>query len=86
VAIDRSVKTELLSAIGWDVRALGESQLRSLTAMQRCIEDYRNSGDPEAAYGIRKHIRELEERSPHVFEALTFLRKVLTELEPPGVS
>jgi hypothetical protein len=68
----------VLSAIGWDLRALGEAQLRSLTAMQRCIEDFRKSGDPEAARGILTHITELEDRSPHVHETLNVLRETLS--------
>jgi hypothetical protein len=75
---------ELLSAMGWDLRGLGEAQLRSLTALQRCIEDFRKTGDPEAARGILKHIGELEERSPHVQHVLRDLRETLRTVTPPG--
>jgi hypothetical protein len=79
--MDRTDRVELLSAIGWDVRGLGEAQLRSLTAMQRCIEDFRKTGDPDALAGIRRHVRELEQRSPQVQTVLKHLLDTVSELE-----
>ena len=82
MSTDRSPKIDILTAMGWDLRALGEAQLRSLTAMQRCIEDYRKTSDPDAASEIRRHVADIEQRSPHVQEALNSLRETLGELEP----
>jgi hypothetical protein len=79
--MDRTDRAELLSAMGWDVRGLGEAQLRSLTAMQRCIEDFRTTGDLQALAGIRRHVRELEERSPQVQTVLKHLVDTVNELE-----
>jgi len=31
--------------------------------MQRCIEDYRKTSDPDAASEIRRHIEDIEEHS-----------------------
>jgi hypothetical protein len=70
----------MLSVMGWDVRGLGEAQLRSLTAMQRCIEDFRR-GDVKAAEGILKHIAELEVRSPVIQEALRLIRATLADAD-----
>jgi len=82
VSTDRPGKVEMLTVMGWDLRALGEAQLRSLTAMQRCIEDYRKTSDPHAASEIRRHMGDIEERFPHAQEALNSLRQALGELEP----
>ena len=80
MSIDPDMTVEVLSAIGWDLRALGEAQVRSLTAMQRCIEDYRKTSDPAAVSGILKHIDEIEGRSPKVHEALREIRETLRTL------
>ncbi len=66
---------DLLSAMAWDLRALAEAQVRSLTAMQRCIDDFRKSGASAAADGILKHIGEIEGRSPHAAESLRLIRQ-----------
>jgi hypothetical protein len=68
-----------MSAMGWDLRGLGEAQVRSLTAMQRCIEDFRK-GDRDAAVGILRHIGEIEGRSPQVAETLRELRAAVAAL------
>jgi hypothetical protein len=69
------VTGDVLSAMAWDLRALAEAQVRSLTAMQRCIDDYRKSGASDAAEGILKHIGEIEHRSPQAAESLHLLRQ-----------
>jgi hypothetical protein len=86
MSFDPTVRRELLSPVGWEVRALGEAQLRSLTAMQRCIDEFQRTGDPEAAEGVRRHIRELQERSPQVLEAIRFLITILDEVAPASGS
>lgn len=78
---DASGKADLLSAIGWDLRGLGEAQLRDLTAMQRCIDDFRRTSDREAAFGVLRHAGEIETRSPHVQEALGQLRDALAAID-----
>jgi hypothetical protein len=74
--------TEMLSALGWDLRGLGEAQLRSLTSLQRCIDDFRRTGNLEAAREILRHIAELEARSPVIRETLRRLRDELVAVEP----
>jgi len=66
---------DILSALAWDLRALAEAQVRSLTAMQRCIDDFRKTGDVAAAEGVLKHIGEIEGRSPQAAESLRLLRQ-----------
>jgi hypothetical protein len=81
VVNDRTAESDLLSAIGWDLRALGEAQLRSLTSLQRCIEDFNKTGDADAAHGILRHAGEIEGRSPQVYEALRHLRETLAGID-----
>ena len=76
-------KADLLATVGWDLRALGEAQLRNLTAMQRCIEEYRESKDRNALAEIRKHIAEMRDRSTHVGQALKLMGETLDDLGAP---
>jgi hypothetical protein len=76
----------MLSAIGWDLRALGEAQLRSLTSMQRCIEEFQATGDPHAADEIRRHAKALEERSVTVRDSLQYLIETLDRTAPATAS
>jgi hypothetical protein len=71
----------MLSAMGWDLRALGEAQVRSLTSMQRCIEDYRKTADPDALTKIRQHINDLEQRSQQAKISFAHLLAAVTEME-----
>jgi hypothetical protein len=45
-----------LAAVAWDLRASAEAQIRSLTALQRCIDEYRDTADPKALDEIAKHL------------------------------
>jgi hypothetical protein len=74
-------KVDLLLALGWDLRSLGEAQVRSITAMQRCIEDYRKASDPEALREIRRHIHELEHRSVKAKQSFTELLAAVDDIE-----
>ena len=79
--LNRADHVEVLSALGWDLRALGEAQVRSLTAMQRCIDDYRKTGDSDALREVRRHILELADRSHHAKESFDQLLQVMNDLE-----
>jgi len=45
-----------LRAASWDMRASMEANARAMTALQRCIDDYRRTADPQALDEIVKHI------------------------------
>jgi len=75
----KAVDVELLSTLAWDIRALGEAQVRSLTAMQRCLDDFRRTGDRKAAKGMLEHIAELETRSPLIFTGLRTIREKISQ-------
>jgi hypothetical protein len=81
VTNERDVTIEMLSAMGWDLRALGEAQVRSLTAMQRCIDDYRKTLDLQALREVRRHISELDQRSYQTKDSFAHLLEIVTELE-----
>ncbi len=67
--------------MGWDLRSLGEAQVRSVTAMQRCIDDYRKTEDADALTEIRKHLKELEVRSAQAKQSFTDLLEVVADLQ-----
>jgi hypothetical protein len=71
----------MLSAMGWDLRGLAEAQVRSLTAMQRCIEDYGKTNDPTALSEIRRHVGDLQQRSQHAKESFAHVLEAVTDLE-----
>jgi hypothetical protein len=78
---ESEVRGEMLSAMGWDLRALGEAQIRSITTMQRCIDDYRKAPDPRALREIRRHVLELDRRSSAARESWTQLLQIVADLE-----
>jgi len=45
-----------LRVLSWDMRACMEANARAMTALQRCIDDYRRTADPHALHEIAKHI------------------------------
>ena len=73
---------ELLSATSWDVRTSAEAQVRTLTALQRFIEDYRRDGDPDALAQIAKHLATIATHARQVIESLTVASESLAALKP----
>ena len=67
----RNEHLELLTAISWDVRASAEAQIRALTALQRCADDYRRTHDPAALDEIARHLADVDRRAGQVRDALT---------------
>lgn len=55
-------ETNMLAVTLWDLRANWEAQLRSMTAMQRCVEEYRLAGDPKALAETARHLQTATER------------------------
>jgi hypothetical protein len=78
---ERAGKIDLLSAVAWDLRALGEAQVRALTSIQRCIEEYRQTAGSQALLEMRKHLRVMETGAPQIREALKLLREALAGVE-----
>jgi hypothetical protein len=78
---DPAELNELLNVMGWDLRVLAEAQVRSLTAMQRCIDDYRKTADLKALSEIRRHIAELDSRSHQAQGSYATLRDTVRQLE-----
>lgn len=68
---DRNGHIELLTAITWDVRASAEAQIRALTALQRCADDYRRTHDLDALNEIERHLADVERRAAQVRDSLT---------------
>jgi hypothetical protein len=71
----------VLAAIAWDIRASVEAQIRSLTSLQRCIEEYRATRSASALSEIVRHLDEVDARNtdvratlPHAGDALAAIR------------
>ncbi len=79
--MDRTQQVDVLVAMGWDLRTLGEAQVRSVTALQRCIEEYRKSGDQSALREIRRCLTDLEARSHQAKESYRDLVEVVAALQ-----
>ena len=60
-----------LRTTSWDMRASMEANARTLTALQRCIDDYRLTRDPEALHEIANHIRAIRKTTGHIRELAT---------------
>ncbi len=68
-----NVRHEHLDALrttSWDMRASMEANARTLTGLQRCIDDYRRTADPDALDEIAKHIRSIRRTTGHIREVL----------------
>jgi hypothetical protein len=59
-------RLDALRTASWDMRASMEANARTLTALQRCIDDYRRSADPDALDEIVKHIRDIRGVAGHI--------------------
>jgi hypothetical protein len=75
---------DLLGTMAWDLRATVEAQLRSLASLQRCLEQYREDGQPAALHAAGEHLQAFRSRMEAVLEtvpqasaALAVLRSVL---------
>jgi hypothetical protein len=73
---------ELLSATSWDVRTSAEAQVRTLTALQGCIEEYRRDGDPDALAQIARHLATITTQARQVIESLSVASESLAALKP----
>jgi hypothetical protein len=67
----RSAHLDALRTASWDMRASMEANARTLTALQRCIDDYRRTADPDALDEIGKHIRAIRSTTGHIREVIT---------------
>lgn len=67
---DRTIT--ILGAYLWDLRAQCEAQLRSLTAVQRLLDDYRQADSPESR---RAAEQQLQAHLQLVLEANATIRK-----------
>ena len=56
------------------MRASMEANARTLTALQRCIDDYRRTADPDALDEIVKHLRAIQSTTGHIREMVTVAR------------
>ena len=66
-AARRRVRTDpdeinMLAVTLWDLRASWEAQLRSMTAMQRCVDEYRRTADPKALTETSRHLQAVTDR------------------------
>jgi hypothetical protein len=66
----RNDDLDALRTASWDMRASMEANARTLTALQRCIDDYRRTADPDALDEIGKHIRGIRRTAGHIREVL----------------
>jgi hypothetical protein len=71
---------DLLSTAAWDVRATLEAQLRTLTSLQRCLDEYRDSADPKALRQVAEHLHSIDARMPALRDALPQAREALQAL------
>lgn len=74
----------LLATMTWDLRATVEAQLRSLTSLQRCLEEYREHGQAVALDQVADHLEEFQSRLnvsietvPQATASLALLRSAL---------
>jgi hypothetical protein len=71
----RDENIKLLAAVSWDLRASAEAQLRALTSLQRCLDEYSNTHDQNALREIMEHVSTVDER---VLEVQTATAVALT--------
>jgi hypothetical protein len=76
----RDEQIETLTAVSWDIRASAEAQVRALTALQRCLDDYGRTHDPHALSEMVRHLGEVEDRTAQVRQALPLATEALTTL------
>jgi hypothetical protein len=66
----RHEQLDALRTASWDMRASMEANARTLTGLQRCLDDYRRTTDPDALDEIEKHIRSIRRTVGHIREVL----------------
>jgi hypothetical protein len=81
MAVDRREHLGTLTATSWDLRATLEAQLRALTSLQRCIEDFKHTGDAEALQEIDKHLAIIAGLTDSVRETAAMGREQVAALQ-----
>ena len=71
----------LLVTTAWDLRATVEAQLRTLTLLQRCLDEFRANGQRDALAEIARHVDAIESRVPCLHDALPQARKAIAALQ-----
>jgi hypothetical protein len=70
----------LIGTMAWDLRATVEAQLRSLTSLQRCLDEYRERGDAAALTAAAEHLEAFQSRIDVVLETVPQTSAVLAVL------
>jgi hypothetical protein len=78
---ESEISGDMLSAMGWDLRTVGEAQIRSITAMQRSIDDYRQTQEPQELSRIRGYLKDMQRRSKEANDSFADLLAIVAELE-----
>jgi hypothetical protein len=81
MTVDRRDHLGTLTATSWDLRATLEAQLRALTALQRCIEDFKHTADAEARQEIDKHLAVIEGLTDSVRDTAAMGREQVATLQ-----
>lgn len=71
----------LLAAVAWDLRATVEAQLRSLTALQRSLDEYRDTGRRGALDEITRHLDSIDSRMDPLCDGTPRARQSLAALQ-----
>jgi hypothetical protein len=84
-----NLNLDLLSAVSWDIRATLELRVRTLTSMQRCVDDYRATPHVNTLAEISKHLAILEGSTTHIENGISTARQAVRALaamhaEPMG--
>jgi hypothetical protein len=72
--------SDLLNASLWDLRANCEAQIRDLTAMQRCLDDFR-AGERGAVNEMDAHLHAIALRADAVNDSLREAKLALDALK-----
>jgi len=62
---------KLLKSTCDDARASTETQERAVTAVERCLDDYRRTADPEALAEIPAHVATIDTHGRRILDAAT---------------
>lgn len=72
----------VLAVAAWDIRTSVEAQIRSLTALQRAIDAYRDEGRGEDMLeSIAQHLSAVERQHVDIGAALPMARESLSRLQ-----
>jgi hypothetical protein len=77
----RAANADILAATAWELRAAIEARARALTALQRCVEEYRAHPKRDTLEEISRHLALIEDTAEDVGDAVRIARDAVSALE-----